>query len=67
MGHYEQLDQHMCYGYALLQNAASLHDLKSADGRSLAEDYKQTVRACHEYKDIGMNFFVARKPLDGEL
>lgn len=64
--YYHQLDEHMCYGYALLAAASANKDLRSADGRPLSQDYTMTVKSCHEFKDIGMNLYVARKPLSAK-
>eukprot|EP00395_MALV-II_sp_L67-2_P000128 gene128-331_t len=61
--HYEELDKHMCYGYALLAAAARQHGLVSEDGAALADNYDMTVKACSELKDLGMNLYKVRKPL----
>lgn len=58
---YDRLDSHVCYGYALLAAAARLHGLVSEDGALLADNYDMTVKACHEYGDVAMNLYVARK------
>jgi len=60
--HYEVLDEHICYGYALLEAAARQGNFKSADGSLLADNYRETVKSCDELKEIGMNLYRARKP-----
>jgi len=62
---YDVLDDHLCYGYALLEASARHHGGRSANGNLLADDYKETVVLCRE-GEVGMNLFVAVKPEVGE-